>query len=241
MYLAISLVSVPGVKISAMPATFRAATSSSGMMPPPRVLLRDDAAPQDQDVADPLFIQDLHHPGEEVAVGPREAAHGDDVHVLLHCGTDNLFRGLAQTGVNHLHPRVPERRADDLDTPIMAVQPRLGGQHADFSPFLHDPFSLLRLYGWGRGVRAAALTPSPNPIGGNFAWNGGASCPAIPGPLCGLGGGREGRTGTSGSWPSPHITSFTSPSARIHPRRLAECRRSLPKWREPSPPSEWGA
>jgi hypothetical protein len=89
-----------------------------------------------------ITLEDVHHPGEKIAVGPGQAAHGDDVHVLLHRGADDLLRGLPKAGVNDFHARVPEGRADDLDAPIMAVQSRFGGQYPDFSVFLHVRFSL---------------------------------------------------------------------------------------------------
>src|SRR5262249_59290325 len=61
----------------------------------------------------------------------REDGDADSVRILLDRGLDDLLRGLVQTGVDHLHPRVAERSCDDLRAAVMTVEPGLRDDNAD--------------------------------------------------------------------------------------------------------------
>src|SRR5256886_427052 len=63
------------------------------------VFARNDATTEDRDVAGALLPQQLHDPGEQHHVGPREAGQADGVGVLLERGLGDLLRGLVQPGV----------------------------------------------------------------------------------------------------------------------------------------------
>ena len=95
--------------------------SSSGMMPPP--VIRMSSRPDlDEQLADA---------GEERHVRAGEDRQADHVDVLLHGGGGDHLRRLVQPGVDHLHPGVAQRRGDDLGAAVVAVETRLGDQHAD--------------------------------------------------------------------------------------------------------------
>ena len=48
-----------------------------------------------------------------------------DIRILLERSSHNLLGRLAQSGVDDLHARVPQRSGDDLGAPIVAVEARL--------------------------------------------------------------------------------------------------------------------
>ena len=91
---------------------------------------RDDPAHQYQHIAPALFLQALHHPGDERQVGPGEQRQADGVGILLHHGLDHLFRRLMESGVDDLEPGIPQGPGDHLRPAVVAVQSRFGHYHS---------------------------------------------------------------------------------------------------------------
>ena len=85
------------------------------------VFFRNNTATDHQNTFQPLFFDQFHDPGEQVVVGSREHAHGDDVRIFLDRGRDDLLRGLPEAGVYHFHAGIPQGGADDFDAPIVPV------------------------------------------------------------------------------------------------------------------------
>ena len=69
----------------------------------------------------------------DVHVGAREDRQADGVRVLLQRRGDDLFGRLAEAGVDHLHAGIAQRARDDLGAAVVAVEPGLGDNDADFS------------------------------------------------------------------------------------------------------------
>src|SRR5207253_796923 len=78
------------------------------------VLLRDDAAPCDEDVGGFSFLQKLHDFREQGHVSPAQAGEANRIDVLLDRGLDDVLRSLPQARIDDLHPRVAQRPGDDL-------------------------------------------------------------------------------------------------------------------------------
>src|SRR5438445_358774 len=76
-------------------------------------------------------VEQRPHAREQGEVRHRQDRETHDVHVLLDRGLGDHLRGLVQTGVDHLHPGVPQRRGHDLGTAVVPVEARLGDEHAD--------------------------------------------------------------------------------------------------------------
>src|SRR6185503_3286229 len=72
----------------------------------------------------------LRHLREERQVRPREVRDADRVDVLLQRRARDRLRRGADAGVDHLHPRIPQRAQDHLDAPVMAIESGLGEEPA---------------------------------------------------------------------------------------------------------------
>src|SRR3954469_7632953 len=95
------------------------------------VVLGDDAAAENDDVARVALGEQLDDPREQRQVRSGEHGDPDDVGVLLDGRLDDLLRRLVQAGVDDLHSRVAQGPRDDLRATVVAVEPRLGHDHAD--------------------------------------------------------------------------------------------------------------
>src|SRR5438132_2716241 len=103
---------------------------------------RDDPAAEDHDVLRALLPEQLEDALEEVVVGAGEHAEPDRVGVLLDCGGDDLLGRLVEPRVDHLEARVAQRPRDDLRPAVVAVEARLGDDHADRPVGRHRPCSI---------------------------------------------------------------------------------------------------
>ena len=93
----------------------------------------------------PRSFSRLDEPRKDGHVRAREDADADDVDVLLDRRLDHLFRRAMETGVDDVHPSVPQRPRDDLDAAVVSVQPDLGDDHPNtLGWLLHATSSLLR-------------------------------------------------------------------------------------------------
>src|SRR5437764_405601 len=92
------------------------------------VLVGDDAAAEEDDVVDPALLEALHDPREGGHVGAGEQADAEHVDIFLHRRVDDLLGRAVQTGVDHVHARIPQAAGDDPDAAVVAVQAYLGHQ-----------------------------------------------------------------------------------------------------------------
>src|SRR3990170_4917385 len=95
------------------------------------VLLGDDPSARDDDVLRPALPEDPHDLREQGHVRAAQAGQADRVDVLLDRGLGDVLRGLAESGVDDLHPRVAERPRDHLRATVMPVEPGFRDQDAD--------------------------------------------------------------------------------------------------------------
>src|SRR5439155_7887316 len=77
------------------------------------ILLRDDPAARDEDVARLPLLQELHDLGEEGHMRPAQAGEADCVDVLLARCREDVLRSLPTAHIDDLHPRVAQRPGDD--------------------------------------------------------------------------------------------------------------------------------
>src|SRR6478736_6585232 len=89
------------------------------------VVVGDDAAAEDDDVARVTLGEQLDDPREEGQVRPGEDREPDDVGVLLDGRLDDLLGRLVQAGVDDLHARVAQRARDDLRAAGVATTTRM--------------------------------------------------------------------------------------------------------------------
>ena len=68
----------------------------------------------------------------------------DAVNVFLQRGIHDHLRSLPQAGVDDFHAGIAQRAGNDFGAAVMAVEPRLGHQHADFALLRHAQCSLRR-------------------------------------------------------------------------------------------------
>jgi hypothetical protein len=100
------------------------------------VFLRDDPAPEDDDVVDPAVGHEFPEAGEQRHVRPGEHRQPHGIGILLDDGLDDLLRRLVQAGVDDLHAGVAQGARHDLGAAVMPVEARLGDDHPD--AFVHD-------------------------------------------------------------------------------------------------------
>jgi len=92
------------------------------------VLVRNDAAYDNEDIVEPFLADQCHDSWTEGHVRSGKDRKTDDVHVLLKCGRDDLFRCLAETGVYDFKPGIPEGTCDDFGASVMTIQAGLGNE-----------------------------------------------------------------------------------------------------------------
>ena len=106
-------------------------SSDSGCLERLDVLLRDCAAENNQDVGSLPFLKQRKDARNDDIVRAGQDAEPDAVHVLLDGGIDDHLRRLSQTGIDDLHAGVAKCSCDYFRAAVMAVEARLGNQHAD--------------------------------------------------------------------------------------------------------------
>jgi hypothetical protein len=92
--------------------------------------LGDDAPHDDQDISDSLFLQGFRHQPGGLDVRARQAADADHIHSFLQNRLGDHFRGVAEAGVNDLHPGVPQGHGHQLGPPVMTVQAYFGNENS---------------------------------------------------------------------------------------------------------------
>jgi len=68
-------------------------------------------------------------------MGTGENAYADHIHRLLKGDLHHLLRALAQPGIDHLHPLIPQPVDQHLGPYVMAVQADLGNEHTNLLLF----------------------------------------------------------------------------------------------------------
>ncbi len=119
----ISCIAVPGRKMPFTPIAFQLRDVDGG----------NDSANHHQDVVQTMLGEQRHQPRHDVVVGAGQNRQSDDVGVLLQRRRGDMFRCLAQPGVDHLHAGVAEGARNHLGAPVVAIEARLGNDdHPDF-------------------------------------------------------------------------------------------------------------
>ena len=93
------------------------------------VVVGDDPAHRDEDVAHAPLAQLVEDPGHERHVRARQDRHAHDVDVLLERGGHDHVRGLPEARVHDLEALVAEAACEHLGATVVAVEPGLGDQH----------------------------------------------------------------------------------------------------------------
>ena len=90
------------------------------------VVVRDDAADDQEDVLTTLTLQEVDDARHEDEMRPRQERETEDVGVLLDDGLDDLLRCLVKSGVDDFETGVPQRPRDDLRAPIVSIETGFG-------------------------------------------------------------------------------------------------------------------
>ncbi len=95
------------------------------------VVIGNDAPGEEENIVQLFLPLQIHDAGEEVHVGAGQNRQADGVHVFLEGGVDDLFRRLAQAGVDDFHAGVPEGAGNHLCPPVVTIQTRFGYKHSN--------------------------------------------------------------------------------------------------------------
>ncbi len=86
------------------------------------VVIRNDAAPKEDDIAGTAGAKQLGDAWKEIAVRAGQQRNPDGVDVLLHRGFNDGLGRLMNAEINDLHPSVAERPRDDLRSAVVPVE-----------------------------------------------------------------------------------------------------------------------
>src|SRR5208282_1721676 len=107
------------------------------------ILFRNNTAADDSDIGSVFFAQKFHDTREKHAVSTGKTAQTNHINIFLNSGRHNLFRCLMTARVNHFKSGIAETTRENAGAAIVAIKPRFGNHHANFS-FLH--IYLLKYY-----------------------------------------------------------------------------------------------
>src|SRR2546425_667115 len=102
------------------------------------VIVRDDAAAEEDDVVHAALLQLLHYAREELQVSTGEDGEPYDVGVLLKRGLGDHFGGLADACVDDLEAGVAEGPGDYFGAAVVSVEAGLGDDDLDFAFLGHS-------------------------------------------------------------------------------------------------------
>jgi hypothetical protein len=91
----------------------------------------DDAANEDGDVSHAFVVEEFHELGTDGVMRAGEDGEADDVDIFLDGGGGDHLGRLTQAGVDDFHAGVTQGAGDDFCAPVVAIEPRLGDQHAN--------------------------------------------------------------------------------------------------------------
>ena len=139
-----AVVGAPGVKTGATPELLERRD----------VVVGDDAAAEDHDVAPRRAREQRDHPREQRHVRAGQDGQPDRVGVLLDRGLHDLLGRLVQPGVDDLHASVAQRARDHLGAPVVPIEPRLCD---------HDPDPAVALGAlWWQAIRDVGILATPS-------------------------------------------------------------------------------
>lgn len=95
------------------------------------ILIGNRAAQNDQDVCGIALSEQSSDAGNDGIVGAGKDAQSDAIHVFLDRRVDDHFRGLAQAGVDHFHPGIPQGPGNHFGATIMTVETGLCDENAN--------------------------------------------------------------------------------------------------------------
>ena len=81
---------------------------------------------KDKNVIQPLLPDQLYDAREEVHVRSGKNRKSDGVHIFLKGSVHDLLRSLAQSGIDNLHPGIPQGARNDFGPPVVTIQAGLG-------------------------------------------------------------------------------------------------------------------
>src|SRR2546426_4357006 len=144
------------------------------------VLLGDDPAGEDHDLAATFLPQQVQQAGQQRHVRAREDGESDGVGIFLNRGIRDHLRGLVQSRVDDLEPGVAQRTRHDLRAPVVPIQAGLG--HNDTNLPIRHRYHLTtvpRNQG-DRGTMRASLLSLHGPL---VPWSPGRAVQMIAGSL----------------------------------------------------------
>src|SRR5262249_2480199 len=95
------------------------------------VLVRNDAADQNQNIVEPFLLHEFHDARAECHMRARENRDSDDVCILLERRIDDLFWSLTESRIDDFETRVTESTRDDFCAAVVPVQAGFGDNDAD--------------------------------------------------------------------------------------------------------------
>ena len=116
------------------------------------VLFGDDPAADDHDVVGALVLEKLRDGRIKIAVGARQAAQAQQVHVFLYRRRHDLLGCLVTARVNHFVTGIAETAGQNPGAAVVPVETRLCNHNTQFS-LSHDIFPLLPSRVPDRGIR----------------------------------------------------------------------------------------
>ena len=102
------------------------------------IIFGDDAAAGKQYIVHSFLFHQGDHLWENGHVGAGKNADADGIHIFLQSSIDHHFGCLAETGIDHFHAGIPERRGNYLaprswpSNPTFATNTRMGLSLAKF-------------------------------------------------------------------------------------------------------------
>jgi len=97
------------------------------------IMCGNSPAQHHQNVGSIPILEQGQDAGNNHVVRTGEDAQADTIDILLQGGIDNHFGGLPQAGIDHFHAGIAQGAGDDLGSPVMTIEARLGNQYADRS------------------------------------------------------------------------------------------------------------
>ena len=97
------------------------------------ILLRDDAAGDDADIARAALVQQPAELRQQRLVRARQDAHADPVDVLLDRRAHHLLGGSPQAGIDHLHAGIEQPARHHPRAHVVAVETDLGDQYPNLA------------------------------------------------------------------------------------------------------------
>ena len=97
---------------------------NTGLFERRNISLRNDTATDDQHIVHAILMEKLDNFREQMPMGTRKDAHGNDIDILLQSSFGNLLRRLAKSRIDNLEASVTQRAGNNLGTTVMTIKAR---------------------------------------------------------------------------------------------------------------------